>query len=46
MFIVAPPPIFSGPYTDSQGPSEEASDFILLTVSSSILPDWVMPTDA
>ena len=46
IFIVAPPLIFKDPNTDSHGPSEAASDLILLSVSESILPDCEIPTDA
>ena len=44
--MVAPPLIFNGQNTDSHGPSEDASDLILLSVSASILPDCEIPTDA
>ena len=46
ILIVAPPEIFKGPKSDSQGPSEFASDFILLTVASSTDPDCPNPTEA
>ena len=37
--IVAPPPIFIGPQTDSQEPSPAASPLIAAMVQSSIAPD-------
>ena len=46
ILIVAPPEILRGPKSDSQAPSEFASDLILLTVASSIDPDCSRPTEA
>ena len=44
--MVAPPAIFNGPKSDSHGPLEVASDLILFKVSSFIVPDCPIPTEA
>ena len=46
MLTVAPPAIFNGPKSDSQGPSLFASSLIFDRVASSIDPDWLIPTEA